>query len=117
MRKYVGLHDVCKTQANVSIPEFRYAYVNAEIHMLTHCLYNDKLMLIFPNIKIPRQNTCLHTICEAQVNVNIPKYTYADVNATVRMLYYACKMLVTVNISGYKCTDVKAAINTFTYHM
>ena len=53
--------------------------------MLTHCLYNDLLMLIFPNIKIPRQNTCLHTICKAQVNVNIPKYTYADVNATVRM--------------------------------
>ena len=60
-------------------------YVNMEIHMLTHCLYNDKLMLIFPNIKMPRQNTCLHTICKTQVNVNIPKYTYADVNATVRM--------------------------------
>ena len=59
--------------------------LNAEIHILTHCLYNDKLMLIFLNIKIPRQNTCLHTICKAQIKVNIPKYTYADVNATIRM--------------------------------
>ena len=85
MRQYVGLHNICETQANVSIPEYKYAYVNAEIHMLTHCLYNGELMFIFPNIKIPRPNTCLHTICKAQVNINIPKYTYADVNATIRM--------------------------------
>ena len=55
MREYVGLCDVCKTQANVSIPEYKYACVNMEIHMLTHYLYNDNLILIFPNIKIPRQ--------------------------------------------------------------
>ena len=77
MRQYVGLHYVSETQANVSIPEYKYAYANAEIHMLTHCLYNDKLMVIFLNIKIPRQNICLHTICKAQVNVNIPEYTYS----------------------------------------
>ena len=47
---------ICETQANASIPEYIYAYVNAEIHMLTHCLYNDKLMLIFPNKKIPKPN-------------------------------------------------------------
>ena len=40
-----------RTQANVSIPEYKYACVNAKIHMLTQCLYNDKLMLILPNIK------------------------------------------------------------------
>ena len=31
---YVGLHNVCETQANVSIPEYKYTFVNAEIHML-----------------------------------------------------------------------------------
>ena len=55
MYVYVGLHNVCETQANVSIPEYKYAYVNAEIHMLTHCLYNGKLMLIFPNIYKKKQ--------------------------------------------------------------
>ena len=27
----------------------------------------------------------MFTICKAQVNINIPEYTYADVNATIRM--------------------------------
>ena len=56
MRQYVVLLNVCETQVNVSIPEYKYACVNAEIHMLTHCLFNGKLMLIFPNIKIPKPN-------------------------------------------------------------
>ena len=88
MRQYVDLQTICETQANLSIPEYKYVYVNAEIHMLTHIPYNGKLMLIFPNIKILRPNTCLHTICKAQVNINIPEYTYAVVNATIRMFIW-----------------------------
>ena len=33
-----------------------------------------------------RQKTRLHTICKIQVNLNIPQYKYADVNAAIRML-------------------------------
>ena len=32
-----------------------------------------------------RQNTRLHTICKSQVNLNIPQYKCADVNAAIRM--------------------------------
>ena len=88
MRQYVCLYDVCKMLVTVNIPGCYYADVNAAINTFAYQMFKRKLMLIFPNMNMlmwMRQNTRLHTIDKIQVNLNIPQYKCADVNAEIRM--------------------------------